>query len=434
MSSKTKFLLLISFCVNAVLLAGWLVSRSNSQAIIKNTTESKATTFATPSKNSRASRSIQTVTVDREKPLDWTSLESEDYREYITRLRAIGCPEETVRDIIISDINKLYASKIAGLYPSPKDLKFWRVEDRVARNEERDRDKKRHELEQEKRALIKELLGVDYDAELARLSGRPNDDDMRYGFLSPEKQEQAKALREKYRDMEQSLFNDGGMTPENRAKFMALRAERESEMAKLLGPEEFEQYQLRSSRTARSMRENLSGFQPSEEEFRQIFQARKTFDDQYAFSRDGGDESVRDERKLAQQKLDEQLKSVLGEERFRDYQMSQDDRFRDSFDFAQKYNLPREKAQTIYEVRVAVEQERQRIQNDANLSAAARAAALQEVSQSTQTALGQALGKEVFDKYSSRNGGWITQDPANGNSSGRRNRDSRRDRGPRNAP
>src|SRR6185436_17865409 len=28
----------------------------------------------------------------------WAQLESEDYREYITRLRAIGCPEQTIRD------------------------------------------------------------------------------------------------------------------------------------------------------------------------------------------------------------------------------------------------------------------------------------------------------------------------------------------------
>lgn len=434
MSSKTKLLLLVSFCLNAVLFAGWFVHRSTQYSTLK-TSEPKVATVAAATKSSRAGRTVQTVTVDREKPLDWTSLESEDYREYIARLRAVGCPEETVRDIIIADINKLYASKIAALYPSSKDFKFWRVEDRVARNEERDRDKKRHELDQEKRTLIKELLGVDYDAELARLSGRPNDDDMRYGFLSPEKQEQTKALREKYREMERSLFSDGGMTPENRTKFMALRAERESEMAKILGPEEFEQYELRNSRTARGMRESLTGFQPSEEEFRQIFQSRKTFDDQYAFSRDGGDETVRDERKLAQQKLDEQLKSVLGDDRFNAYKMSQDDRFRETFDFAQKYDLPREKAQTIYEVRLATEQEQKRIQNDPNLSPAARAAALLEVSQSTQAALGQALGQEVFAKYLPRNGGWINQmDSANGNSRDRRSRDGRRDRGPRAGP
>ena len=42
---------------------------------------------------------------------DWRLVESEDYRKYIANLRAIGCPEETIRDIITADVNKLYESK-----------------------------------------------------------------------------------------------------------------------------------------------------------------------------------------------------------------------------------------------------------------------------------------------------------------------------------
>src|SRR3989442_5976353 len=37
----------------------------------------------------------------------WGQLESTDYRIYIGNLRAVGCPEETVRDIIVAEINKL---------------------------------------------------------------------------------------------------------------------------------------------------------------------------------------------------------------------------------------------------------------------------------------------------------------------------------------
>ena len=35
--------------------------------------------------------------------LTWQQLESEDYRTYIERLRAIGCPEQTIRDIITAE-------------------------------------------------------------------------------------------------------------------------------------------------------------------------------------------------------------------------------------------------------------------------------------------------------------------------------------------
>src|SRR5437899_3128213 len=32
-------------------------------------------------------------------PFDWRQVESEDYRQYVANLRALGCPEQTVRDI-----------------------------------------------------------------------------------------------------------------------------------------------------------------------------------------------------------------------------------------------------------------------------------------------------------------------------------------------
>lgn len=47
--------------------------------------------------------------------LDWRSVESEDYRHYIANLRAIGCPEETIADIIRADVNKLFQSRRKAL-------------------------------------------------------------------------------------------------------------------------------------------------------------------------------------------------------------------------------------------------------------------------------------------------------------------------------
>src|ERR1041384_6993101 len=41
--------------------------------------------------------------------LTWAQLESEDYRAYIQLLRAVVSPEQTIRDIIIADLDKLIA-------------------------------------------------------------------------------------------------------------------------------------------------------------------------------------------------------------------------------------------------------------------------------------------------------------------------------------
>ena len=60
--------------------------------------------------------------------VDWQMVESEDYKNYIANLRAIGCPEETIRDIIIADVNKLFAarqSQAAG-GAARQEFQFWK--------------------------------------------------------------------------------------------------------------------------------------------------------------------------------------------------------------------------------------------------------------------------------------------------------------------
>src|SRR5262245_37723257 len=67
---------------------------------------------------------IRVVPVQRLTALDWRSIESTNYANYIENLRATGCPEETIRDIVIADINKEYAKKRATLVPA-KEYKYW---------------------------------------------------------------------------------------------------------------------------------------------------------------------------------------------------------------------------------------------------------------------------------------------------------------------
>src|SRR5258708_18824466 len=63
---------------------------------------------------------------------NWTQVESSDYRTYMANLRAIGCPESTIRDIIGADVTKMYMNRIAGLRPMPRGpFKYWDTADRT---------------------------------------------------------------------------------------------------------------------------------------------------------------------------------------------------------------------------------------------------------------------------------------------------------------
>lgn len=413
---KARWILWVSIFLNAGLLAALVLPwRPNEpeRAPTPQTVQTPTRTVTRPVPATSASDPSVLV-----KPLDWTSIESEDYRQYIANMRAANVPEETIRDIIIADVNKLYAQKTAALRPSPADFKFWKTYDREAREAERQRRAKERELLAEKRALIKELLGVDLETELARQTGEVDRDAFRYGFLSPEKQEQVRALRDKYREQERAIFAEGGFSPENRAKLMALRAQQEAELASLLTPAEFEEYQLRNSWTARNMRENLVAFQPTEQEFREIFKLQKAFDDQFGLWRGGGDDAFRQAREQAQQALEEQLRALLGEQRYQDYLLAQDPRFRDIYDFAQNSNLTADTAKKIYEVRLAAEAERQRIQNDASMPPDQRQAQLASLASQTRQALGTLLGPETLNAYVQSEGRWLSrlENPGSGRS------------------
>ncbi|MBM3871240.1 MAG: hypothetical protein FJ392_09790, partial [Verrucomicrobia bacterium] len=71
-------------------------------------------------------------------PFRWSALESPDYATYAANLRAIGCPERTLRDILLPDIQKLYVDRKAELAGGPED-RFWETADqRDARQRERE--------------------------------------------------------------------------------------------------------------------------------------------------------------------------------------------------------------------------------------------------------------------------------------------------------
>ena len=51
--------------------------------------------------------SAPAATTGTAEPMTWEKVESADYKQYIENLRSIGVPEETIRDIILADVEKL---------------------------------------------------------------------------------------------------------------------------------------------------------------------------------------------------------------------------------------------------------------------------------------------------------------------------------------
>src|SRR5687768_1203177 len=99
-------------------------------------------------------------------------------------------------------------------------------------------------------------------------------------FLPTGKQTQLLKLEQKF--AARLIKNMKGQPNAEDMKAMKkVQEEKEAEMTKILSPQEKEEYDLRMSQTSMIMRFQLGGFEPSEQEFKDIFKLRKKFDDEF---------------------------------------------------------------------------------------------------------------------------------------------------------
>lgn len=401
---------------NLLLLAGgvaWLLTHRASTS-----RDDGAVTFEPARTNVHvASSAPEVVTVTND--FRWRQLETEDYREFIQRLRAIGCPEETIRDIVISDLDKLMAPRTSALYQRRPDLGFWHSEEEELANERdyREINRAQREIDAQKRAVIEELLGVDLVRERMRLKGEQDYYERRLGFLPEDRRGRVRDVLERYDDLETRLrekeWDDGEpLTGAERAELRRLHQAQQAELEAILSPSEREQYELWMSDTANNVRWSAYGMDISQEEFLVIYNARKAFDQQWA-GRDPAlmDESTSERMSTALQQMEADLQRQLGAERFAEFKRGEDPDFHQLTRTVTRFKLPRDTAKRVYDVKRAVEDVRNALRENPSLSPDQRSAALLAMGQETESTVRQLLGDRAFRYYlRTGDGSWLRND------------------------
>ncbi len=348
-------------------------------------------------------------------PVSWNAIESTNYQTYIANLRAIDCPSETIRDIIITDVAKLYAKRRAAIRAQGQPYRFWQTGDAWENGPARDPviRKQLQDLESEQRELVKALLGVDLQAELAKYWNADDEQERMYGFLSAEKRQGVVEMQAKYDELEQEVYasSKGVMLDEDQEKLKRIQKQKEAELASLLTPAEFEEYDLRNSATASALRSQMSGFQPTEEEFRKIFGLQKTFDNDFSQAFDSTDASQSVIKAKAQQDAQEALnaevKKTLGETRYKEWFRAQDGDYKALAQVAERFELPQDTAGKVYDMKQEAERQKQKIDGNPNLTADQRNLALAAVARETAKSVATTLGEKIFNAYQRANGQWL---------------------------
>jgi hypothetical protein len=387
---------------------GYLVAKKDadttaSAALLSSNSTAKARSGAKNILDQKNSGTSQANAVAPQ--ISWRMVESEDYRQYIANLRSIGCPEETIRDIITADVNKLFEARRKELRAaSTNKFEFWKAGSMFAGMMNEEKIKQKQELAKEKRELLTTLLGVapDEKPDVASLMG-PMEDML--DFLPEGKQSKVIELMQSMQSKMMKSFKDGAPDAKDMKEMQKAQKEMEAEMAKILTPQEFEDYQLRLSQTSMMMRMQLASFEPNEQEFRDIFKLQKTYDDEYgAMGMAIADDP--DKAAKAKKELNEQMKGILNPERYADYERAQDYIYQGIAKVAQREGLPKEAGIKVYDMKKVAEEEATKVRANASLSADQRKAALEAIRSETERSMGGVLGPKAMQSYQKQPGAY----------------------------
>jgi hypothetical protein len=264
--------------------------------------------------------------------IDWRSVESVDYHEYIANMKAIGVPWVTIKDIILADVNHLYAEKAASLGPEP-NLNYWETEKARINSQEALWRGRLDELEADRKACLKDLIGEDFvedtrDRFAWRGFGGPQLD-----FLSPEKRQVVDALSQYDLRRDEILERPGGvLIKEDFEEMKRLAAEKRGLLAGLLTPTELQRYDLVTHSTAAAMRRDLGAFKPTESEFQSVFTILRKVDEaceeaKWQARADPSAPPMGLQLAAMQNEAEQQIQSALGPARYADYQRTRDPEF-----------------------------------------------------------------------------------------------------------
>lgn len=385
-----------SLAANAALLAALFLHSPNAASPSHSTgITSKSSPSSTTAKND------PTAGVD---PALWKNVGDSDFAAQVTRLRAAGFPPALVRAIMTAQIYESFAAKRNALNPPANPAEFWK-------NDPPADPKNRAALRQlqlEQTRLINELLGTDPTPPgLNSIYER-----RQYAGIPSEKIDQVARVKRDYSEMQQELmagFGGGVISPDDSERLALLRREERNDIARLLTPQEMEDYDLRTNNTAMQMRYELGSFNPSEAEFRTIFQLQKNFDEKYRSlsATQASNQDYMRERQEAQKQVTEQIKAALGPQRAADYERAKDYSYQAIDRVVNRLGLPATAANDAYALQKDIQQRAQVLQTNRQLTPDARNAELAALNTEATTKLTTALGERGFDVYKQNGGQWM---------------------------
>ena len=344
------------------------------------------------------------VVVYRTNAFQWSQIESTDYRQYIANLRAIGCPESTLKDIIMTDVMRLYAQRRGQYYQNGREFKYWETDEKrkLKQGQLEEREKQLAAIDKELPAVLRELLGVNYEREVNKYFVDSDEDNRRLAFLPEDKRAQLLALRDQFEGAREKItydLTDGKLSPADLEKLRQIDQDQDAALSNVLTPDEKSEYQLTTSPTADRLRQQLIGFNPTEDEFRAMFQKQQAIDTAYAYE-DMSDPTVRAAKAAEEQTMLTDFKTQLTPERAAALDRVQDPDYQNLTVLSERYDLPAETSKTMLDMKQTAEDEKRQLLANKDIPPEKLDEALKAIAAETERAARETLGEQAYDQYS----------------------------------
>ena len=400
-----------------VLLAGSLVANAALFAAFTarpSLAPSPVRTFFEPATSAKPSEpGATTAPATRAKrvtgPAVWSSLQSDDLKTLVQRLRAAGFPASVIRTIVNAEIAQRFSARLKEINTSAAAREYWKGSAFTSMNSALSEERNR--LMRERSRLMRDVLGDDFfatDDEAASESLRA-----RYGNISKAKIDVIQRVNDDYTEMSADVRSSmrGIVLPEDRAKLALLEREKRADLAAILTPEELADYEMRTSRVTMNMKSALTLMDATEQEFKTIYGIQQKYADQLYPNSDGASgvvytAAMSKAREDAEASAQAEIIAALGAARGAEFIRSADYEYQSLSRMAKLQNLPSDAAARAYDLRSGAAAESVKIAEDKSLSADQKRTALQALAQSTKAQLVNTLGPTAGEQYA-KSSGWL---------------------------
>jgi hypothetical protein len=376
-------LVALSVVANFVLVGVLLVGRNAAKAPAPMAVTSSAPT------NPRATQEIDSGT--------WATLAADELPAMVEQLRTAGIPSHFVRALVAARVQEMFAARFKALRPDAASQTFWKnaVVDPRIRAEE-------FKLYREQQKMLRELLGADAEPpETSIYSQR------RFETVPAAKLDEVKDALRQFEERRQEVYSTvvGVITPEHQRKVAALEKEHQATMAQILTPAELEEFNVRNSDVARSLRNELAAFNPTEKEFRAIYKLQSQIE---PFTPNMSQEESQ-RRGEAYNQAREQFKAMLGPDRAAEYVRASDFSYRQTSQLVSRLELPPETTTKVWDVKQDIEKRANELRRQSSLPPEERTKQLAALAEEGTTRVTELVGKRGIEAYKQQGGGFWLQ-------------------------